>query len=112
MLATCTGAKAGASWITTRPPEARSMTRRSSAGIVFHALAGAALTMSVGVGSLVGGAAPIKAAAAVTNNNERICIPSPFARLAEHSRHRYRGSDVHRHLDASRLRRAGARIHH
>src|SRR5437868_2606022 len=41
MFATCTGANFGASWITTRPPFARSMTSKSSAGIAFHAPADA-----------------------------------------------------------------------
>ncbi len=51
MLATWTGAKAGASWTTTRPPLARSMTIRSSAGIAFQALGGDLATISFGVGS-------------------------------------------------------------
>ena len=72
MLATWTGAKAGASWITTRPPSARSITIRSSAGIVFHALAGAAATMSLGVSSFSGGAAPINKRGGGDKQRERI----------------------------------------
>src|SRR5690349_14973718 len=89
MLATCTGAKAGASWMTIRPPLARSITRRSSAGIVFHALAGAPATMSDGVGSLDAGADPESTAAAATSNSERM-NSSPAGGLAEQSRHGYR----------------------
>src|SRR5579884_2405563 len=57
MFATCTGAKAGASWTTIRPPLLRSRISRSSAGILFQALAGAEATISLGVGSFAGAAA-------------------------------------------------------
>jgi hypothetical protein len=74
MLATWTGANAGASWTTMRPPLARSMTISSSAGIAFHALAGAAATMSFGVSSFFAGAAPISSAAAVASRTKRMRI--------------------------------------
>ena len=80
MLATWTGANAGASWITTRPPFARSMTSRSSAGIVFHALAGALATMSLGVGSFLAGAAPISERGGSDEQQiERMTVSSPSA---------------------------------
>src|SRR4051794_36672665 len=79
MLATWTGAKAGASWTITRPPLARSITIRSSAGIAFHALAGDCATTSLGVSSL--GAAPPRATAAATIKTERILVP-PLVALA------------------------------
>jgi hypothetical protein len=49
MLATWTGAKAGASWTMTSPPPFSSITIRSSAGISRQALAGAAAISSEGV---------------------------------------------------------------
>jgi hypothetical protein len=44
--------------------------------MVFHALAGDPFTMSVGVSSFFGSAAPVLIpAAAINNNNERIVSP-------------------------------------
>src|SRR5438270_6643824 len=80
MLATWTGAKSGASWMTILPPSARSITRRSSGAMVRQALGGAAATMSAGVGGFFG-AAPSSRAAVVTSNNERI-IPLPRRHLS------------------------------
>src|SRR5688572_12921398 len=57
MLATCTGANCGASWMTTCAPFLRSMTRRSSAAMSRQALAGASATISDGILGLDGGAA-------------------------------------------------------
>src|SRR4029079_15690039 len=105
------GAKAGASWITTRPPLARSMISKSSAGIAFQALAGALATISFGV-IWAAGAAAVSKAAAVSNNGNRIGSP-PLSRRSSgalsaplSTRH------VHRHPDAAGLGRTGPRVHH
>ena len=67
------------------------MTSRSSAGIVFHALAGAAATMSVGVGSFFAGAAPqqTRRRRRATMGAHRFLLPRGGG-PAEHSRRRYR----------------------
>src|SRR3954463_8149245 len=75
MLATWTGAKAGASCTTTRAPFARSITRRSSAVIVFHGVAGAAATMWLGVSIFFAGAAPRSKAAAGASRKVGFILP-------------------------------------
>src|SRR5437763_14559176 len=75
MFATWTGAKPGASCTITRPPFARSITNRSSAGIVFHAEAGAAATMSLGVGNF-GGAGAAAAVSEAAVRRSRFLIPA------------------------------------
>src|SRR5690349_6535821 len=73
-----------------RPP-LRSMTSRSSGEMVFHSAAGAEFTMSVGVRSFYGGAAPIATMADVSSNNERMRFsPRICTGLAEQSRRGYR----------------------
>src|SRR5690348_367431 len=91
MLLTWTGAYAGASCTTTRPPFFRSMTIRSSAGMSFQELAGAWATTSLGVGNLDGGVVPAaRCAAAWAAKSNGSIIFSPFAAtLAEHRPRRY-----------------------
>ena len=98
--------------MTTRAPDLRSMTSRLSGLIAFHAAAGAAATMSLGVGGL-GGAAPI------SNDGRNRNQPSTHASLplAPRSSREERAPlsalpHVHRHLDAARLGRARPRIRH
>ncbi len=61
MLAACTGAKEGASWISTTRPSRSVITSRSSAGTARQACSGACATIPAGVsaaGGASGGAAP------------------------------------------------------
>ena len=68
-----------AGFLLERRGQSVTMTTRSSAGIVFHALFGASFTTSVGVSNFFfGGAAPTNSNATDSKSNERM-NPSPFA---------------------------------
>ena len=91
----------------------RSMTSRSSAAIVRHALAGAPVDDVVGRRAVSWpGPPPTSSAAAAISSNER--IPSSPSRdgLAEHDALPLSPGHVPRHLDAARLGRARPRVRH
>ena len=79
MLATCTGANCGASSTTTRLPDARSITSKSSAGICAHSTGLEAAIASVGV---LGGAGALAVGAAATSDragkSSNLRTDSPF----------------------------------
>src|SRR5437762_9033893 len=56
------------------------MTSKSSAGIARHALAGDCATISLGVGSFLAGAAPVRSAAAAITSIDRMLSPHPVCR--------------------------------
>src|SRR5918996_2797536 len=72
ILATWTGANAGASWTMTRLPEARSITSKSAAGISAHSVGFEAAMTSVGVLGLAGGAAATRAISARAANRRML----------------------------------------